>query len=146
MSGLTNEQIVLTPVVSEKSYSGIADRRYTFKVHPDAHKTQVRQAIERMLATARRLSAAADFQPTVLNLERRIPFGSRELAWTISAQGGGRNLTYRAAANGTKVEDVGAGGSEIPPQVQQAQELNRCIEAAGSDIDKVTACFDQFTN
>jgi hypothetical protein len=29
--------------------------------------------------------------------------------------------------------------------VQQAQELNRCIEAAGSDIDKVTACFDRFS-
>ena len=48
MSGLTNEQVVLSPVVSEKSYSGIADRRYTFKVHPDAHKTQVRQAVEQL--------------------------------------------------------------------------------------------------
>jgi large subunit ribosomal protein L23 len=48
VSGLTNEQIVLSPVVSEKSYSGIADRRYTFKVHQDAHKTQVRQAIEQL--------------------------------------------------------------------------------------------------
>ena len=48
MSGLTNEQVVLAPVVSEKSYSGIADRRYTFKVHPDAHKTQVRQAVEQL--------------------------------------------------------------------------------------------------
>ena len=48
MSGLTNEQVVLSPVVSEKSYSGIVDRRYTFKVHPDAHKTQVRQAIEQL--------------------------------------------------------------------------------------------------
>jgi large subunit ribosomal protein L23 len=46
VTGLTHEQVVLAPVVSEKSYSGIADRRYTFKVHPDAHKTQVRQAIE----------------------------------------------------------------------------------------------------
>ena len=48
VSGLTNEQVVLAPVVSEKSYSGIADRRYTFKVHPDAHKTQVRQAVEEL--------------------------------------------------------------------------------------------------
>ena len=48
MSGLTNEQVVLTPVVSEKSYSGIAEGRYTFKVHPDAHKTQVRRAIEEL--------------------------------------------------------------------------------------------------
>ena len=48
MSGLTNEQVVLTPVVSEKSYSGIAEGRYTFKVHPDAHKTQVRRAVEEL--------------------------------------------------------------------------------------------------
>jgi large subunit ribosomal protein L23 len=39
-------QIVLEPVVSEKSYEGTADGIYTFKVHPDAHKTQIRQAVE----------------------------------------------------------------------------------------------------
>jgi len=48
--GLTSEQILLTPVVSEKSYSGIAENRYTFKVHPDAHKTQIRQAIEELFS------------------------------------------------------------------------------------------------
>ena len=41
-------QIVLAPVVSEKSYAGTADSVYTFKVHPDAHKTQVRQAVEEL--------------------------------------------------------------------------------------------------
>jgi large subunit ribosomal protein L23 len=39
-------QVLLAPHVSEKSYSLIPDRKYTFKVHPDAHKTQIRQAIE----------------------------------------------------------------------------------------------------
>ena len=48
MNGLTNEQILLAPVVSEKSYAGIADGRYTFKVHPDAHRTQVRLAVEQL--------------------------------------------------------------------------------------------------
>jgi large subunit ribosomal protein L23 len=48
VSGLTNEQIVVAPVVSEKSYAGIAEGRYTFKVHPDAHRTQVRQAVEEL--------------------------------------------------------------------------------------------------
>lgn len=39
--------VLLAPVVSEKSYGLIAERRkYTFKVRPDAHKTQVRQAVE----------------------------------------------------------------------------------------------------
>ena len=42
------DQIVLAPVVSEKSYAGTADGIYTFKVHPDAHKTQVRQAVEEL--------------------------------------------------------------------------------------------------
>jgi large subunit ribosomal protein L23 len=46
VTGRTNEQILLSPVVSEKSYSGIAEGRYTFKVHPDAHRMQVRQAVE----------------------------------------------------------------------------------------------------
>jgi large subunit ribosomal protein L4 len=41
-------QILLAPVVSEKSYAGIADGRYTFKVHPEAHRTQVRQAVEQL--------------------------------------------------------------------------------------------------
>jgi large subunit ribosomal protein L23 len=40
--------VLIAPVVSEKSYSGLADRRYTFKVHQDAHKTQVRQAVEQL--------------------------------------------------------------------------------------------------
>ena len=41
-------EVLLAPVVSEKSYSLIADRKYSFKVHKDAHKTQVRQAVEEL--------------------------------------------------------------------------------------------------
>lgn len=41
-------EVLLAPVVSEKSYSLITDRKYTFKVHPNAHKTQVRQAVEEL--------------------------------------------------------------------------------------------------
>ena len=40
--------VLIAPVVSEKSYAGLADRQYTFKVHKDAHKTQVRQAVEQL--------------------------------------------------------------------------------------------------
>ena len=101
-------------------------------------------AINRMLASARKLGGAGDFKPTVLNLERRIPFGSRELAWTINAEGGGRNLTYRAASDGTHVQDIGGGGVPIPPAAQRAEQLNQCIQSASGDIDKITACFDRF--
>jgi len=39
-------QVILRPVLSEKSYVLSAANRYTFRVHPDAHKTQIRQAAE----------------------------------------------------------------------------------------------------
>ena len=41
-------EILLAPVVSEKSYGQIHQNKYTFKVHQDAHKTQVRQAVEEL--------------------------------------------------------------------------------------------------
>ena len=41
-------EILLAPVVSEKSYSLIGEGKYVFRIHPDAHKTQVRQAVEEL--------------------------------------------------------------------------------------------------
>jgi large subunit ribosomal protein L23 len=41
-------QVLLAPVVSEKSYAQLGEQKYTFKVHQDAHKTQIRQAVEQM--------------------------------------------------------------------------------------------------
>ncbi len=41
-------QVIIRPVVSEKSYVLATADKYTFRVHPDAHKTQIRQAIEEL--------------------------------------------------------------------------------------------------
>jgi large subunit ribosomal protein L23 len=41
-------QVVIRPVVSEKSYVLATADKYTFRVHPDAHKTQIKQAIEKL--------------------------------------------------------------------------------------------------
>jgi large subunit ribosomal protein L23 len=41
-------QVILAPIVSEKSYAGSTHGSYTFKVHQDAHKTQIRQAVEEL--------------------------------------------------------------------------------------------------
>jgi large subunit ribosomal protein L23 len=40
--------ILIAPVVSEKSYSLIEDNKYSFRIHDNAHKTQVRQAVEEL--------------------------------------------------------------------------------------------------
>ena len=45
---LTARQVLIAPVVSEKSYSLIEAKKYAFRVHPDAHKTQIRQAVEEL--------------------------------------------------------------------------------------------------
>ena len=39
-------QVILAPIVSEKSYAASVRGSYTFRVHNDAHKTQIRQAVE----------------------------------------------------------------------------------------------------
>ena len=41
-------QVIIRPVVSEKSYALATVGKYTFRVHPDAHKTQIKQAIEEL--------------------------------------------------------------------------------------------------
>jgi len=45
---MDSRQVIIAPVVSEKSYSLIEDNKYSFRVHPKAHKTQIRQAVEEL--------------------------------------------------------------------------------------------------
>ncbi len=42
------QDVILKPVLTEKGYDGIADKRYTFKVLKTANKIQIRNAIEQM--------------------------------------------------------------------------------------------------
>ena len=41
-------QVIIRPVVSEKSYVLATADKYTFRVHSNAHKTQIRQAVEEL--------------------------------------------------------------------------------------------------
>ncbi len=45
---MTPEDIILKPVLTEKGYDGIADKRYTFTVAKSANKTQIKIAVEKM--------------------------------------------------------------------------------------------------
>jgi len=38
--------IIIKPVLSEKSFAGVSLKDYTFKVHPDATKAMIKQAVE----------------------------------------------------------------------------------------------------
>jgi large subunit ribosomal protein L23 len=43
-------EVLIRPVVSEKSYELLTANKYTFRVHPRAHKTQIRQAVEEVFS------------------------------------------------------------------------------------------------
>jgi large subunit ribosomal protein L23 len=45
---MEHREVLIAPVVSEKSYSLIEDNKYSFRIHEKAHKTQVRQAVEEL--------------------------------------------------------------------------------------------------
>jgi len=43
-----HRDVLIAPVVSEKSYGLIDDNKYTFVVHPDANKTEIKIAVEKI--------------------------------------------------------------------------------------------------
>lgn len=42
------EDIILAPIITEKSMQGIRDKKYTFKVAKDANKIQIKEAVEKL--------------------------------------------------------------------------------------------------
>ena len=43
-----HRDVLIAPVVSEKSYSLLDDNKYTFVVHPDSNKTEIKIAVEKI--------------------------------------------------------------------------------------------------
>ncbi len=48
MADLKYYDVILKPVVTEKSMNQMAEKKYTFLVHPDANKAQIKEAVEKM--------------------------------------------------------------------------------------------------
>ena len=40
--------VILKPVITEKSMDGMASKKYTFLVHPEANKTMIKDAVQKM--------------------------------------------------------------------------------------------------
>ena len=87
--------ILLRPVVSEKSYGLLEERQYTFEVRPDANKTQIKIAVE------------AVFDVTVTNVNTLNRQGKRK---RTRSGWGKRKDTKRAivtVADGQRIEIFG---------------------------------------
>ncbi|MBR6158700.1 MAG: 50S ribosomal protein L23 [Lachnospiraceae bacterium] len=48
MAALNYYDVILKPVVTEKSMAGMGEKKYTFLVHPEANKTMIKEAVEKM--------------------------------------------------------------------------------------------------
>lgn len=48
MANIQYYDVILKPVVTEKSMNIMAEKKYTFLVHPDANKTMIKEAVEKM--------------------------------------------------------------------------------------------------
>ena len=48
MADIKYYDVILKPVVTEKSMNVMAEKKYTFMIHPDATKSQVKEAVEKM--------------------------------------------------------------------------------------------------
>ena len=48
MAAINYYDVILKPLVTEKSMNGMAEKKYSFLVHPEANKTQIKEAVENM--------------------------------------------------------------------------------------------------
>ncbi len=48
MANIKYYDVIIKPVVTEKSMNIMAEKKYTFYVHPEANKTMIKEAVEKM--------------------------------------------------------------------------------------------------
>ena len=53
MAAIQYYDVILKPVLTEQSMAGMSEKKYTFLVHVDANKSQIKEAVEKMFAGAK---------------------------------------------------------------------------------------------
>ena len=53
MADIKYYDVILKPVITEKSMGRIGNKKYTFLVHPEANKSQIKEAVEKMFEGAK---------------------------------------------------------------------------------------------
>ena len=49
MANVKYYDVILRPVITEKSMNAMGEKKYTFLVHPEANKSMIKEAVEKML-------------------------------------------------------------------------------------------------
>ncbi len=53
MAAIKYYDVILKPVITEKSMNAMGEKKYTFLVHPEANKTMIKEAVEKMFDGAK---------------------------------------------------------------------------------------------
>ena len=48
MADIRYYDVIVKPIVTEKSMNAMGEKKYTFMVHPEANKSQIKEAVEKM--------------------------------------------------------------------------------------------------
>ena len=67
--------ILIAPIISEKSYALLDENKYTFLVRPDANKTQIKQAVEAVFGV--RVTSVNTLNRTGKAIRTKIGYGKR---------------------------------------------------------------------
>ena len=89
------QKIILEPIMTEKSYAGIPNKVYTFKVALDANKIEIKNAVEKL------------FEVQVARVNTSIIKGKTKVRNTKSGQVFGKTSDYKKAVVFLKPESKG---------------------------------------
>ena len=56
MADIKYYDVIKKPVITEKSMNAMAEKKYTFLVHPEANKSQIKEAVEKMFEVTKEKS------------------------------------------------------------------------------------------
>ena len=82
---MTAQEIILEPIMTEKSYAGIPNKVYTFKVNKSANKIQIKKAVEEL------------FEVKVARVNTMIVKGTTKSRRTKSGEVTGKTSDYKKA-------------------------------------------------
>ena len=76
MADIKYYDVILRPVVTEKSMDAMSYKKYTFYVHPEATKSQIKEAVEKMFAGTKVKSV------NTINLDGKLKRRGRTMGYT----------------------------------------------------------------
>ena len=64
MADIRYYDVILKPIVTEKSMNAMGEKKYTFMVHPEANKSQIKEAVEKMFEGTKVKSVNTVYMPS----------------------------------------------------------------------------------